>query len=551
MPAQVNSYSLWLAAQQNPICSGPGPTGPSGLPGSNGSTGATGPTGPAGINGISVGQNYFFNLSDNIITNTGPTGGNLDVYSYNAGQNTAYTGSDYFGYFIQQRGTGPTGVNIARFISEAGLQNPIPSGVWTFYNNIYSFTGPTGTIGTWAIPPTPGTTNEVYAQVSYVDGPTGGKIFQTAPKNINLSDDLVILNGYIENPITLINPAGAYFYVDYFATNPTSGNVIEFWTQGNSVAYVTTTFSPQQGSQGATGATGATGPQGPQGPAGTTLGSANRLAWFPTNNNVTSTPGITTDGNNLTVAQTLTATNTLPGAPAGVSIVQTDRTTPSSAATLELSGGLGGGGAAGGSVYKFYKGCGPLGTGVINQDHLQLIRFGPTGAVAPILSGVLDIAPKMVADSSSSAENLMSVFADLNVGGTLAVGGALTSGLGSFGATNPPFDTSAAVGYNTMAIAGFRFIWGRVISNGVGPNPGLFAATFPSSLVSLNVDGSIKGCVSLATVVASDTESAYTCHFTNGGRVSGTTSIIDGICESAQLPAPAVSVVYLVIATAA
>ena len=184
----------------------------------------------------------------------------------------------------------------------------------TFYNNIYSFTGPTGTIGTWAIPPTPGTTNEVYAQVSYVDGPTGGKIFQTASKNINLSEDLVILNGYVQSPITLNNPTGAYFYVDYFATNPTSGNVIEFWTQGNSVAYVTTTFSPQQGSQGATGATGATGPQGPQGPAGTTPGSANRLAWFQANNNVTSTPGITTDGNNLTIngqttAQAIAATS--------------------------------------------------------------------------------------------------------------------------------------------------------------------------------------------------------------------------------------------------
>lgn len=407
MPAQVNSYSLWLAAQQNPVCPKPGPIGPTGANGTNGSTGATGPMGPAGQNGVSVGQNYFFNLSGNIITNTGPTGGNLDVNSYNAGQNTAYTGSDYFGYFIQQRSaTAATGayVNVARFTSVPGLQSPIPRGVWTFYNNIYSFTGPTGTIGTWAIPPPPGTTNEVYAQVSYVDGPTGGKIFQTSPKNINLSDDLVILNGYVQSPITLNNPTGAYFYVDYFATNPTSGNVIEFWTQGNSVAYVTTTFSPQQGSQGATGATGPQGLPGPQGPAGTTPGSANRLAWFPTNNNVTSTPGITTDGNNLTVGNS-------------ASIVQTDRVTPSSAATLTLSGGLGANGAAGGSAYTFYKGCGPSGV-ALQQDHLQLIRFGPTGAVNPGVSGVLDIAPKMLPNTSGSpAENLATMFADLTVGG--------------------------------------------------------------------------------------------------------------------------------------
>ena len=404
MPTQINSYSLWLAAQQNPICPKPGPTGPSGLPGSNGSTGATGPIGPAGINGVSVGQNYFFNLSGNIITNTGPTGGILDVYSYNAGQNTAYTGSDYFGYFIQQSATAATGsyVNVARFTSVAGLQPTIPRGVWTFYNNIYSFTGPTGTIGTWAIPPPPGTTNEVYAQVSYVDGPTGGKIFQTSPKNINLSDDLVILNGYVQSPITLNNPTGAYFYVDYFATNPTSGNVIEFWTQGNSVAYVTTTFSPQQGSQGATGPQGL---PGPQGPAGTTPGSANRLAWFPTNNNVNSTPGIITDGNNLTVGNS-------------ASIVQTDRTTAASSAVLELSGTLVGsasGSPPGGSKYTFFKCCGPNGGG-LQQDHLQLFRYGPTGAVNSTIAEVLNIAPKMVADSSA-AQNLMNVFADLTVGG--------------------------------------------------------------------------------------------------------------------------------------
>jgi len=269
MPAQTNSYSLWLAAQQNPVCPKPGPIGP---------TGSTGPSGPGGSpgqngrNGVSVGQNYFFNLPNNIITNTGPTGGTLNTFSNNAGQNTAYTGSNDFGYFIQQRGTGPTGVNIARFISEVGLQNPIPSGVWTFYNNIYSFTGPVGS-QPWANPIGSGTNNSVYAVVNYVDGPTGGKIFQTGPKNINLSEDLVILNGYIENPITLINPAGAYFYVDYISTNSVSGNVIEFWTQGNSVSYITTTFSPQKGSDGSTGATGSQGPPGPPGPAGQNIPS--------------------------------------------------------------------------------------------------------------------------------------------------------------------------------------------------------------------------------------------------------------------------------------
>jgi microcystin-dependent protein len=58
------------------------------------------------------------------------------------------------------------------------------------------------------------------------------------------------------------------FCLDYISTNSVSGNVIEFWTQGNSVSYVTTTFSPQRGSDGSTGSTGPQGPQGPPGPAG-------------------------------------------------------------------------------------------------------------------------------------------------------------------------------------------------------------------------------------------------------------------------------------------
>jgi len=413
MPIQRNSYSLWLAAQQNPQCPRPGPTGPSGLPGSNGSTGATGPMGPAGQNGVSVGQNYFFNLSGNIITNTGPTGGTLDLTSFNAGQNTAYTGSDYFGYFIQQRGTGPTGVNIARFISKAGLQPTIPRGVWTFYNNIYSFTGPVGS-QPWANPIGSGTTNEVYAQVFYVDGPTGGKIFQTSPKNINLSDDLVILNGYVQSPITLNNPTGAYFYVDYFATNPTSRNVIEFWTQGNSVAYVTTTFSPQQGSQGATGPQGLPGLPGlpgPQGPAGTTPGSANHLAWFPTNNNVTSTPGITTtDGNNLTVTGSLVA-------PSINNLGSTTLAAFTSTGNSSLTGGA------------------------------SLTVSGVTTLVGGLISNGTTFL--------SGQTNTQAIAAT-----SLIVTGALTSGLGSFGATNPPVSLAPSSQWVLGVFGGWRVAFG-------------------------------------------------------------------------------------------
>ena len=132
---------------------------------------------------------------------------------------------------------------------------------------------------------------------------------------------------------------------------------------------------------------------------------------FPTTNNPQSV------GHPNTICKTLTATNTLVGGgDVSVSVVQTDRTTPNSSASLVLSGDLGAGGAAGGSSYALLKGCGPSGSGVIEQDHLQLIRFGPTGATNPGVAEVLDIAPKMVADSSP-AQNLASMYADLYVGG--------------------------------------------------------------------------------------------------------------------------------------
>ena len=165
----------------------------------------------------------------------------------------------------------------------------------------------------------------------------------------------------------------------------------------------------------------------------------------------TTVAGLTSTGNvNLTGTASLVVAGSAT-ASSGV-ILQPDRITPSAAATLSLSGGLGAGGAAGGSVYTFYKGCGPLGSGVIGQDHLQLFRFGPAGVVQPALSQVLDIAPKAVANASP-AENVATMFADL------AVSGALTAGLGSFSAT-PPAAVTGGTQF-TMTFGGWRLVWGK------------------------------------------------------------------------------------------
>ena len=265
MPSQVNSYGLWLAAQQNPVCAVVGPTGPQGI------QGPIGFTGPKGLNGISSGLNYYFNLTDNIIANTGPTGGTLNTNTNFAGSNTGYSPSGtYVGYFVQQSGTGPN-VSIAKFVSTPLTQNVIPAGPWTFYNNIYSFTGPIGP-PPWSVPTGPGTPGKVYAVARYQDSVTSAQLFKTGYGNVDLSDNTVVLNGNVLSPITLSGTG--YFSVEYFAEPNNQGNVYEFWTQGDSIAFVNTSLgvtSPINGATGATGAPGApgaTGLQGPQGPGG-------------------------------------------------------------------------------------------------------------------------------------------------------------------------------------------------------------------------------------------------------------------------------------------
>ena len=280
-----NSYSRWLQ-QPCPATNG-----------INGNTGPQGPPGTPGTNGISSGANYFFNLPSNIIT-SGVTGGTIDITNRFVGANNSYIGSDY-GYFLQQRGTG-TNVTIARFTSLPGLPSVIPSGPWVFYNNIYSFRTPTDP-QPWAIP-TIANVGTVYASVTYVDGSTSGPLLTTGTQYTSISDDTVILIGSVNSPITINNPSSAYFYVDFIATSNSIGNVYELWTNGNSVAYVTTTFSPQQGNTGPRGPTGLQGETGPGGPAGQgVVGTPGQVAFFGANGVATGLPTLTTDGIILTV----------------------------------------------------------------------------------------------------------------------------------------------------------------------------------------------------------------------------------------------------------
>lgn len=256
------TYSQYLQFKQNPTCIIDGPTGPTGpiAP-----TGPTGPQGIPGANGISTGLIYYFTQSGNTIGPTGSfsPGGMSITPGPNPGPNPLYT-TPYNGWFFEQTATGTT-VQIARFTSAPINQSVIPRGNWTFYNNIYSFVGPTRPVD-----PTTAVPNVVYVKAYLSSGAT---IIDTSVSSrgvpINgLDDTTVVISQEIPNDISVPTPSSTYIIVEYYIQSIASGNVAELWTQGDSVGYVVTTLATQGGSTGATGPTGAPGLPGAQGPAG-------------------------------------------------------------------------------------------------------------------------------------------------------------------------------------------------------------------------------------------------------------------------------------------
>lgn len=257
------TYSQYLQFKQNPTCIIDGPTGPTGP---SGPTGSQGPQGIPGANGISSGLIYYFTQTDNTI---GPTasfspGGMSVVPGPNPGPNPLYT-TPYDGWFFEQSATG-TMVQIARFTSSPINQSIIPRGNWIFYNNIYSFVGPTRPVD-----PTGTAPNTVYVKASLFSGAT---ILDTSTSSrgvpiTGLDDTTVIITQEIPNDIVVPNPSTNYIIVEYYVQSISPGDVTELWTQGDSVGYVVTTLATQGGATGATGPTGAPGLPGAQGTPGT------------------------------------------------------------------------------------------------------------------------------------------------------------------------------------------------------------------------------------------------------------------------------------------
>ncbi|NDB86004.1 MAG: collagen-like protein, partial [Alphaproteobacteria bacterium] len=396
----------------------------------------------------------------------------LNTTTNYAGSNTAYVGGDV-GYFVQQSGTGSLTVSIAKFVSTPLTQSVIPSGPWTFYNNIYSFTGPTGP-QPWANPTGSGTPGKVYAIARYQDSITGGQLFKTGFSDVNLSDDTVVLNGNVLSPITL-NGTGS-FSVEYYAEQNTSGNVYEFWTQGNSVAFVNTSLGVANGTQGPTGAPGATGaqgPQGPQGPAGSIPnGTLGQLAYFSSTNTVSGTPNITTNGTNLSV----------------------------------LSGAVTASSYAGGSMNL--AGNGTFG-GLLDVISGAIVNSSNTSGQGLTIGGVAGVVNMTV--PLLTQQNLQVVSASsLTTAGIINCAGPLTvvnQGIntpailpGSLGSIGTFIDFTSTIGQASFVIAGWRFIWGRtpnVFNGGVC----LFINAFQKApVVLLSEFGSSNHSYSLGSV---------------------------------------------------
>lgn len=269
------SASEYTSQSRQLICGSTGPQGPQGIPGQDG---------PVGPPGNSNGLIYYLQINS-----TGPYGpaasGPSGAYTISntniipPSNNIAYTGAPYNGYFVEVVGPQPTGT-IAQFTSvkgDPGVSN-IPSGVWTFYTNLYNYNQSTGTTSTTPVPGPSGYNKNVTGQIqlslmdgtgtSYTKIPLGtSRLFNSIGENDPSSAVLLNTAG------TSVNyPSSAYLDIVVNLTSLTpTGTVTQLWTQGQFVSEVITSLSPPQGPtgpHGPTGNTGYTGTTGPQGPPG-------------------------------------------------------------------------------------------------------------------------------------------------------------------------------------------------------------------------------------------------------------------------------------------
>jgi hypothetical protein len=283
MSIKLVSASDYLKQLQNPRC--PGPAGPAG----NG--GATGPTGPAGPAGFVTGVPYYMRIDSQ--PSAGTVGGNppfvlsQTAANFPASANPNYsTGANqFFGFYSQinpalpDPSSGPypsAPVLLANFITTAGAlasYTVIPKGNWRFSFNAYSFLA-TDSLGTGGDAYSVNT--EVYVkafikQASGDDIPIGNTINNTTTIS-NLKDVAFYETTFNNNAITIPTPATDRIAVEFYVSSISikQSTIIQFWSEGDSIYQVMTSFPPASGTTGPSGPTGPMGPSGPQGLPGTT-----------------------------------------------------------------------------------------------------------------------------------------------------------------------------------------------------------------------------------------------------------------------------------------
>jgi hypothetical protein len=270
--------------------SGDGNTGPTGP------IGYTGPTGSQGLPGQSSGLVYYFYTEQPIggytgndgtkvqprEGNYGPTGFGMELYPRPGTGNPLYN-DDYKGYFAWMNYTSFTGATgnqglLAEFKYPMTNYSVIPSGTFNFLTNIYSFDSQQDV----SIPV------NISPVISYIPpsgpaqrigGGTGPRNYFTVGGNGVSPDDDTPYNYIV--PITQSTSVGNTGYLDIqFWINEKSlysfagDQRIEFWTEGDSVSQLTTTFAPLQGPTGPIGPTGGdSNITGPTGPTGTLSGT--------------------------------------------------------------------------------------------------------------------------------------------------------------------------------------------------------------------------------------------------------------------------------------
>lgn len=260
------SASQYLSLSQLAVCPGPsGPTGPRGPSGPVGPRGPSGVTGPQGPPGYSTGLVYYFAIGQqpNTGITTGPPGFTMSqtVPPYPSAPNINYP--QYYGYYSEVKiAVSPTNTFlVAQFDGNSPANtSAIPAGTWTFSFNAYSFLTSDPTV---AVP------IKMYVDVYKISHVNGNIIGDTSNRPIDisgLSDTPYTISFQLPTAMSIL-PTDT-IHVNFMCSSANPNTTIQFWTEGDSVSQVMTSFAPQSGPSGPPGPSGASGPPGEQGPTG-------------------------------------------------------------------------------------------------------------------------------------------------------------------------------------------------------------------------------------------------------------------------------------------